>query len=108
MRTAWAVVLAAVAAAWTPGSVEAQTPGDFIPVDPRQPDVQQHHVRQVGRRRFQGGRTRVGRPNVVPRTLEQLRKHVGRVLVVIDHQSAWPYVWMSESEAWRSAPSFGA
>ena len=64
----------------------AQSPGHFVAVHARHPDVEEHHLRSVALRQFQGGGAVVGHPDLVALQPQQQGEAVGGVHVVIDHQ----------------------
>ena len=60
----------------------------FVPIETWQADIEQDHVGVQFGRRVDGFHAVVGDVRVVPAELEDHRKHLGRVPVVVDHQHA--------------------
>jgi hypothetical protein len=58
----------------------------LIAVDPRKPDVHQHHIGDVGARCIQGGHAVVGCAHAMAQQFEEHRETLRRIGVVLDHE----------------------
>src|SRR6185369_17537400 len=65
----------------------AHAPAHFMPVQPRQTDVEQHHLRTVLLNRFNCFKTIMGHVSVVARDLHQHSKRISRVVIVVNDKT---------------------